>query len=76
MDTDRERHRAKETANTICFIMHKKEQSTSRGTKNQHQQRNKEPAPAEEQITSKGKKNQHQQKNREPAPVEDQRSNR
>ncbi|KAG4132521.1 hypothetical protein ERO13_D08G038250v2 [Gossypium hirsutum] len=23
MDTDRERHRARETANIICFIMHK-----------------------------------------------------
>ncbi|MBA0736576.1 hypothetical protein Gogos_010114, partial [Gossypium gossypioides] len=38
------------------------EQSTSRGTKNQHQQRNKEPAPVKEQRTSTSRrtKNQHQ----------------
>nr|KJB84091.1 hypothetical protein B456_N004400 [Gossypium raimondii] len=79
MDTDRERHRARETANIICFIMHKssgnkthlmkkkinspaEEQSTSRGTKNQHQQRNKEPAPAEDQRSSRGTKNQREKR--------------
>ncbi|MBA0772826.1 hypothetical protein Gotri_008142, partial [Gossypium trilobum] len=41
-----------------------------------HQQRNKEPAPAEEQrtSTSRGTKNLHQQSNKEPAPVEEQRT--
>ncbi|MBA0679760.1 hypothetical protein Goari_011512, partial [Gossypium aridum] len=32
--------------------------STSRGTKNQHQQKNKEPAPADDQRSSIGTKNQ------------------
>ncbi|MFQ6624485.1 hypothetical protein Gotur_004557 [Gossypium turneri] len=38
------------------------EQSTSRGTKNQHQQKNKEPAPAEEQRSSRGTKNQREKR--------------
>ncbi|KAG4163093.1 hypothetical protein ERO13_D01G150101v2 [Gossypium hirsutum] len=70
MDTDRERHRDKETSNTICFIMHK-----SSGNKT-HRMKKKINSPAEEQITSRGRKNQHQQKNKEPAPAEDQRSSR
>ncbi|MFQ6626252.1 hypothetical protein Gotur_006348 [Gossypium turneri] len=38
------------------------EQSTGRGTKNQHQQRNKELAPAEDQRSSRGTKNQRWEK--------------
>ncbi|MFQ6629819.1 hypothetical protein Gotur_006716 [Gossypium turneri] len=38
--------------------------STSRGTKNQHQQRNKEPAPAEEQRTNTSRGSKKQQRNK------------
>ncbi|MBA0788603.1 hypothetical protein Gotri_027476, partial [Gossypium trilobum] len=36
-------------------------------TKNQHQQRNKEPAPVEEQRTSTSRGTKNQQRNKEPA---------
>ncbi|MBA0736577.1 hypothetical protein Gogos_010114, partial [Gossypium gossypioides] len=36
--------------------------STSKGTKNQHQQKNEEPAPVEDQKSSRGTKNQREKR--------------
>ncbi|KAB1994683.1 hypothetical protein ES319_D13G114800v1 [Gossypium barbadense] len=70
MDTDRERHRARETANTICFIMHKSLGNKTHPMKKKInspvvEKRNK--APAEEQRTSTSRGSKKQQRNKEPA---------
>ncbi|KAB2031983.1 hypothetical protein ES319_D05G341300v1 [Gossypium barbadense] len=77
MDTDRERHRAKETANTICFIMHKSSGNKTHPMKKKInspvvEKRNK--APAEEQRTSTSRGTNNQQRKKELAPAEEQRT--
>ncbi|TYH58129.1 hypothetical protein ES332_D08G133000v1 [Gossypium tomentosum] len=57
IDTDRERHRARETANIIYFIMHKRTKHQQRN-KELAPQKNREPAPAEDQRSSRGSKKQ------------------
>ncbi|KAG4139486.1 hypothetical protein ERO13_D07G195766v2 [Gossypium hirsutum] len=63
MDTDRERHGARETANIICFIMHKSSgNKTHLMKKNINspvvEKRNKAPAKEKRTSTSRGIKNQ------------------
>ncbi|TYG37183.1 hypothetical protein ES288_D13G121800v1 [Gossypium darwinii] len=77
MDTDRERHRARETANTICFIMHKSLGNKTHPMKKKInspvvEKRNK--APAEEQRTSTSRGSKKQQRNKEPAMREEMRA--